>query len=369
MPEANATGGTRCRKQFFILGAARSGTSLLSRMLNSHPAIAVHAESKVMETFVPLLPFYGDLRRPSRRRRLVDDILSWRGVRHLPNLPESDEVLEREKQKLNGFEPGLGSVFNALWDLWAERQNATAWGAKSPNDLYFWPFIEATLPSEAVVVHIVRDGRDVALSHIKAPFGPKTVATAAERWVEYVRETRAIGERIGPDRYAEIHYEDLLSRPHETLERVLRLLDEPFEPAVLRFFADPQPIGTDPVNEVNVHRPLQVANTSKWKSTMKRGEIEVFEGIGGATLQACGYPRATTMAPMGRVERAVRCRLGYVPRKAVAMMRNRSGIAEALEVEGIRWRLVVNRLSGQLPSTVVGVEFIQQILDGYSTHL
>ena len=49
---------------FFILGAPRSGTSLLSRMLDSHPAIAVPDETKIFDTFLPLLPAYGDLREP-----------------------------------------------------------------------------------------------------------------------------------------------------------------------------------------------------------------------------------------------------------------------------------------------------------------
>ena len=60
-------------RPFFILGAPRSGTSLLSRMLDSHPAIAVPDETKIFETFIPLLPLYGDLGQPARLRRLVDD--------------------------------------------------------------------------------------------------------------------------------------------------------------------------------------------------------------------------------------------------------------------------------------------------------
>ena len=56
---------------FFILGAPRSGTSLLSRMLDSHPAIAVPDETKIFDTFLPLLPAYGELREPAHLLSLI----------------------------------------------------------------------------------------------------------------------------------------------------------------------------------------------------------------------------------------------------------------------------------------------------------
>src|SRR5262245_25744769 len=189
---------------FFILGAPRSGTSVLSRMLNSHSAIAVPDETKIFETFVPLLPLYGDLRQPHRLRRLVEDVLRWRWVRRLPDLPNCDVVLGRVTR------PELASVFEALLDSWAEQQGKHYWGEKTPNHLYFWPFIEAAFPHLSLV-HIVRDGRDVAISQMKAPFGPKTVAAAAERWLRFTSQIRMVGERIGPSRYVEIRYEDLLA--------------------------------------------------------------------------------------------------------------------------------------------------------------
>ena len=64
-------------------------------MLDSHPAIAVPDETKIFDTFLPLLPAYGDLREPARLRRLVADILGWRWIRRLPNPPDVDAVLAR----------------------------------------------------------------------------------------------------------------------------------------------------------------------------------------------------------------------------------------------------------------------------------
>ncbi|MGD9507178.1 MAG: sulfotransferase [Geminicoccaceae bacterium] len=326
-------------RPFFILGAPRSGTSLLSRMLDSHPAVAVPDETKIFETFAPLLPLYGDLRQPGRLRRLVDDILGWRWIRRLPHVPAADAVLARVAR------PDLGGVFAALLDCWTEAHGKKRWGEKTPNNVYFWPEIEAAFP-DAAAVHILRDGRDVAISQIKAPFGPKSMATAAERWMSFVGAARAIGERIGPERFVEIRYEDLLAAPEATITGILRLIGEPFDPAVLNFHERRRPVGTDPVNDRNIQKPLQAANSGKWEAEVGRHEIEVFEAIAGSMLDMCGYQRATAALPMTAAERKLERYLRHPPRKVAAMLRNHAGIAEGLERTRIKWRLRMDGLTG-----------------------
>lgn len=332
-----------CAQPFFILGAPRSGTSVLSRMLDNHPAIAVPDETKIFETFVPMLPLYGDLRDHHRLQRLVEDILSWRWVRRLPDVPSAQAVLARVAA------PTLGGVFAALLDEWAERRGKCRWGEKTPRHLYYWSDIEAAFPS-ATLVHIVRDGRDVALSQVKAPFGPKTMAAAAERWVDYVQRIRAIGKRIGQHRYIELRYEDLLLEPKATMTRVLQHIGEPFDAAVMRFHENARPAGTDPINDINIARPLQTANSGKWTSQVSKHDIEVFEAIAGNTLTECGYSRATRATQITAAQRAYHHYIEHPPRKIVGMLRNRAGIAEGIDRESIRWHLRVDGWLGRLSS-------------------
>ena len=174
----------------------------------------------------------------------------------------------------------------------------------------------------------------------------KSMATAAERWTLFVGAARAIGERIGSERFVEIRYEDLLSAPEATITEVLRLIGEPFDPAVLSFHERRRPVGTDPVNDRNIQKPLQAANSGKWEAEVGRHEIEVFEAIAGATLDACGYQRATSATPMTATERTVERYLRHPPRKVAAMLRNRAGIAEGLERTRIKWRLRMDGLAG-----------------------
>lgn len=325
----------------FILGAPRSGTSLLSRMLGNHPAIAVPDETKIFEAFVRLLPLYGDLREPGRLRRLAHDVVGWRWIRRLPDPPTLDEVLAKVVQ------PDLCGVFEAMLVVWTERQGKPRWGEKSPNNLFYWSQLDAAFPT-ALVVHIVRDGRDVALSQIAAPFGPKTMALAAERWVHHINLIRAIGRRLGPARYVEIRYEDLLAAPEATITRVLDLAGEPFDPVMLQFHENARPVGTDPLNDVNILKPLQVGNTGKWAADVSPADVAVFESIAGPTLDACGYARATEVGPPTLSSRLYRRYVEHPPRKFVAMARNSTGIAEALERERIRLRLYADTVRGRL---------------------
>ena len=330
------------RRPFFILGAPRSGTSLLSRMLDSHPAIAVPDETKIVETFLPLLPAYGDLREAARLRRLVEDILGWRWVQRLPDPPTADAVLPRVAR------PDLGAVFAAVLDAWAAGQGKSRWGEKTPSNLYFWPQIAAWFP-DAAVVHILRDGRDVAVSQIQAPFGPKTIPTAARRWVYFVTGIRALRDEMGSGRYVEVRYEDLLAEPETTMATVLRTIGEPFDPAMLDFHRRARPVGTDPVNDRNIQRPLQAANSGKWAGALTTRQLEVLESLAGPTLDACGYPRATNARPMGGTERAAHALLVQPLHKARAMLANWAGMAESLERQRLRWRLKLSRLDAPAP--------------------
>jgi Sulfotransferase family len=323
-------------RPFFILGAPRSGTSLLSRMLDSHPAIAVPDETKIFNTFLPLLPAYGDLCEPSRLRRLVTDIVAWRWIRRLPGPPEVDAVLARVAR------PDLGAVFAAVIDCWAMGQGKARWGEKTPSNLYFWAEIAPSFP-QAAIVHILRDGRDVAISQIQAPFGPKTIPAAAERWVYFVAGVRALREQVGEDRFVEIRYEDLLASPRETMATVLGLIGEPFDSAVLEFHRRQRPVGTDPVNDRNIQRPLQVANSGKWAGAIGPRELEIFESIAGPMLDACGYPRATDARPMSGIERAAHAIVAQPLRRTTAMLGNRAGMAESLERQLLHWRLRSSR--------------------------
>ncbi len=148
---------------------------MLARILNQHPQLAVPPESFFFNTFVPLQRFYGDLSEEKNLHRFIDDVLATPKISQWSPLPLRDQILARLRER------SPGAVFVALMDGWAESQGKSKWGEKTPHHVFFWSDISEHLP-DIPVVHIVRDGRDVALGLIRARFGPKSVYAAARRW-------------------------------------------------------------------------------------------------------------------------------------------------------------------------------------------
>ena len=252
-------------------------------MLDAHPAIAVPDETKIFETFAPLLPLYGDLRRPDRLRRLVRDVLAWCWVRRLPDLPGPGDVLQRVERH------DLGGVFEAFLSAWAARRGKRRCGEKDAEQPLPLAVDRAHLPGRRGRPHPPRRPRRGAVA------GP-----SALRPEDDGRRGQAVGRVRRPDpghrrprragHYVEIRYEDLLADPRGTIQMVLRFLGEPFHPDVLRYRSE-RPVGTDAVNDENILRPLQAGNAGKWRTGASRRGVAVFESIAGATLELRLSPR------------------------------------------------------------------------------
>jgi hypothetical protein len=332
-------GEQACRpvSPFFILGAPRSGTSLLSRMLNQHRRIAVPGETKAFVLLDRLLPLYGDLADPGNLARLIDDLLSLPSIRELQPPPDRAALLGALERS------DFGGVFDALLKSWACARGKARWGEKTPGNAMHWQSIHGYFP-DASVIHVLRDGRDVARSLQAAPFGPKTTYMAAARWADYVARVRAIGRDLPVDRYLEVRYEDLLARPEQTLVWICGFLGEAFDEQMLRFHENSDVYDTDDVNRRNLARPLLVGNSAKWRTSMSRTEIRVFEAVAGDWLALTGYPASLDHARMPAFERLYRRYGEHPPRKLWAMIKNRRGHREAQA----RLRIMLRRTLGAL---------------------
>jgi hypothetical protein len=214
---------------FFIISCSRSGSTLLSRMLNQHPRIAVSGESHLFNIFYPWLAYYGELSDRKNQERLVEDILSTFHIRNWTPPLQKDQVMARIDS------PDFAGVVEAVMKTWADLQGKPRWGEKTPQHVYFWQEILDCFP-RGKIVHIVRDGRDVAASFVTAPFGPKTYHSAAKRWVRELGEIDLLKAAIPPERFFELSYENLLDQPIEQLSALCDFLGETFYLGMLEFF-------------------------------------------------------------------------------------------------------------------------------------
>ncbi len=279
----------------FIVGVARSGTTLLRLMLDSHPDLTIPPETYF------LLPF---LRRPQTLVQVnVEEFCgAVSGFHTWPDLGLPAELLAREAKALRRFSLAEGT--RLVYRLYARQRGKPRWGDKTPAYCRYMPGVENVLP-EAHFVHIIRDGRDVALSLRRQWFTPaQDMAGLARHWVEEVTATRRDGVRCR--RYLEIRYEDLLVETRGTLKRVCEFVKLPFHPAMedyhrtassrLGEIGDQRlPDGRIITRESRLARlrlagsPPDRSRIGVWRGEMAADEHKTFTSIAGDLLRSLGY--------------------------------------------------------------------------------
>jgi len=212
-----------------VLGVGRSGTTLLRVMLDRSSEIAIPYESFFV---TPLAHRHGS--RPN-----LDDFLDDLG--RFYQLYEWGISLDDVRPKLR---EGMttGEAIAAVFEVYAEHEGKPRWGDKTPLYMQHLPLLERLFP-DALWVHLVRDGRDAALSFLSVPRGimtegwghPKDAAGFARLWRTEIESARALGRRVGPDRYLELRYEDLVRDPAAELARVCTFAGLQFEADMLDY--------------------------------------------------------------------------------------------------------------------------------------
>jgi hypothetical protein len=186
----NASGGQLATAPVFIVGAPRSGTTWLQRMLLSESRVCGGQESHFFYSFGRVLRDFEDQFQQHRQIGLPS---YWK---------RAELVDELQRLWFRTMEPVI-------------RADATVLVEKSPSHALAMPQIAELLP-QSRFIHLIRDSRAVVASLLAAsrePWGsdwaPSNVKEAALEWGLYVREARNAGRQLGADRYLELHYEDL----------------------------------------------------------------------------------------------------------------------------------------------------------------
>jgi hypothetical protein len=262
----------------FVVGCERSGTTLLRAMLDSHPRLAVPPESHFL---IPLLAV------PFDRESFLETLAEHRRFARW-SLPIEDVAAALDAAEVDTMRDAV----RALYRTYASRHGKDRWGDKTPGYVRHLTGLAALLP-ESRFVHIIRDGRDVALSWMDTDFGPSTVTEAAQRWRKDVRAGRQAGREL-PDRYLEVRYEDLVDHPEAVLTTICEFTDLAFDPAMLDY-----PERADAVIEATLAprhhgrlRQRPTAGLRKWREEMPPDAVRAFEQTAGGLLARLGYPLA-----------------------------------------------------------------------------
>jgi hypothetical protein len=279
----------------FIVGATRSGTTLLRLMLDAHPDMAIPSETHFIPDMIKARRW--ERAGPERLAEVVLNHRRW-GDFHL----DSDELIQRFKESDLS---NAGPAIRAFFKLYAEREGKERWGDKTPGYVREMVRIQSVLP-EAHFLHLIRDGRDVAVSLVAMNWGPDTVPGAARRWRKRVLRGRQQGPRLR--HYMEVRFEDLILETEPTLRRICEYIELPFDEAMLEYHQraderlqekardlyrgpdrEPQPAERRLASHAMTREPPDPERVGRWHTELSPEDREAFEHVAGDLLGELGY--------------------------------------------------------------------------------
>jgi hypothetical protein len=284
--------GARAQAPVFVLGCGRSGTKFLYHTLLSAGGFAVyHAESNA---FNLLGLRFGNLAHRGNRRQLLDAYFTSKLFQRTGLDPK--DIEERVLEDCRNAGDFLRIVMEAI----ARKQGVHRWAECTPLHLLYVPMIKKVIP-DALVVHIIRDGRDVTASlHRIGWIRPlpwdraRAFLVPAIFWRWIVSKGRRYGQALGGD-YMEVHYEDLVQHPRVTLARIGQFIEHDLD--------------YDRIQQValgSVHNPNSSfrgdgketeANTiGRWKRMFTAPQVRDIESSIGNLLVETGYAVETPPA-------------------------------------------------------------------------
>jgi LPS sulfotransferase NodH len=296
------------REKFFIFGHARSGTTLLMRLVRLHPEVHCNYQAHFF-TRQPLL-------------------------KSLVNTPEAEEWLTRKSNRWNGGRDLSPLVLRAMADFVMERDAAKAGkrivGDKSPSSTIHGQAVRDmhSVYPDAKLVYIVRDGRDVLISERFRNFveeskyltsedrriisdlrldpasfvdGRRSIFTesfirrVAKGWVTNLQETSDEGRRLFGEHYFAIRYEDLLAHPFDEMQKLWEFLgvkaDKSLETTIV------QEMASNPDEQWQARRNEDIASflpkgqAGNWTRLFSAPDRSTFKDVAGAMLIQWRYEK------------------------------------------------------------------------------
>jgi Sulfotransferase family len=279
--------GERKYAPVFVMGCHRSGTNLLYDMLLSAGGFAVYRG--FLPIYKILIPRFGSMESRSSRGKILQTWLRSKGFRRTGL--DADQF---SAHILNECRNG-GDFIRTVMDAVANSQQAQRWAMYDPDSVLHVERLKRDIPN-ALFVHIIRDGRDIALSLKKmGGFAPlpwdrsqtESLVATALYWKWMVHQGRAHGRRFPAD-CIEIRYEDLMTQPHETLAKLGVFLDHDLD------YDRIQRAGLGRLSETNSSfreegAKEEINPLGRWKSRLTPAEVAAIESTVGDCLEENGY--------------------------------------------------------------------------------
>jgi hypothetical protein len=290
----NKSGSENCSARnpyLFIVGCTRSGTTLLQRMLNNHPQLAVVNDSHFAIQVIRRLKRPAD---PPLTPDLVEKVWTY------PRFGRLGLSYQFVLQAASGSKT-YAEFVSALYSEHGKLNGKQLAGEKSPGFVRHLPRLQALFP-RAKVIHIIRDGRDVALSMLEwtrqgkgpaasfALWQEEPIAVCALWWLKKVKAGLQDGTSLDPTNYIEVRYEELVANPENVLRELSNFLKLSYASEMLDYHVGKT--RSEPGLSTKRSWLPVTSGLRDWRNQMNPRELELFEALAGDLLSALGYPRA-----------------------------------------------------------------------------
>lgn len=269
----------------FVVGAPRSGTTLLAAMLGSHSRIACGPETQ----------FFHKLNASDLRLAVQDPAWPEKAVDLITSLTLSRqkvyELFNLSRKEITSFlsmcKPSIRVMLEALTAAHAEKSGKKRWAEKTPNHLLHLDRIRREFPLSPII-RIVRDPRDSAVSMRKLPWTSDSMIANCYVWDEWFQRSRTFFEC--DDQALTLRYEDLVLNPERELRNICEFVREPFENGLLNTVCSGIAVSSpkEPWKS-DVSRPLDRSKVFAWKKTVPPRLQETATIICRAGIEEFGY--------------------------------------------------------------------------------
>jgi hypothetical protein len=187
----------------------------------------------------------------------------------------------------------VGQAIGAVYAVYATEHGKRRWGDKTPMYMQNLRLLERLFP-DALYLHLIRDGRDAAVSYLSVPKGimtetwmhPRDSADFACQWRTEVTSARRLGRRVGNSRYFEVRYEDLVKDTEASLRGICRFAGLSYEPGMLDYVGNVD-VSAKP-HQQSLKRP-PTPGLRDWRAEMSDEDAASFRRVAGDLLRDLGY--------------------------------------------------------------------------------
>ena len=268
----------------FIVGAPRSGTTLLASMLAGHARVACGPETQFFNKSDARLN--AALRDPAWPRRAVNLVTSLT----LAEQPVA-ELFGHSNRDVQRFlaarEPSAQAMLESLTALYAVKQGKPRWAEKTPNHLLHLPKIRALYPG-APVVRIVRDPRDSTLSMRQLPWASRSVLANGYLWAAWFSKSQPFFD--GDANTLTVRYEDLVEAPEKVLTRVCAFIGETFQPGMLETHKTGKSVSSPNESWKAQNARTLGKSRTQWQKDLNPTLQRALTYTCAAGIEAFGYP-------------------------------------------------------------------------------